>query len=341
MTTSFVLRRFGAMILTLLAISVLIFVLTRVMPGDPARMALGPKASQQMVADLRAQMHLDEPLYLQYYYWVTGIFRGDLGISFYSHRRVMTDLKDFVPATMELVLFATFIIVVVGVSLGVLAAMFKDTWVDAAIRFFCYAAVSVPYFVWALALILLFGYVLSVLPLGGRLSPLMLEPPRVTGFILLDGLLAGNLTVVGDALAHLILPALSLCFGGIATAARVTRATMSDNYKKDYIQLMRAYDMPRARLMVKYLLKPSIIPTVALLGMQIGVLTARSFIVELIFVWPGISKYGLRAMLCKDLNGISAVVILIGLFYVVANFLVDIAVGFLDPRIRFEGMKSR
>jgi peptide/nickel transport system permease protein len=331
---SYLARRSISMIATLIGISVLIFLLIRVMPGDPARLALGAQATREMVVDLRQRMHLNESLYKQYYYWAKGLLHGDLGRSFYSYRNVRLDLKEFFPATIELILFAILILVTVGLLFGVLAASYKDTWIDGSIRFVAYAGVSIPYFLWAIFLLLIFGYFLDIMPTGGRLSAGVQLPPSLTGMVTIDALVSGNLRTLLDALKHLILPAISLSTGGIATAARVTRTSMSDNVKKDYIQVAKSFNIPKNVIMYKYLLKPSLIPTVALLGMQLGVLVANAFLVELIFNWPGFSRYGIGTMLNKDLNGITAVVLIVGGIYVVMNFVVDLVVAYLDPRIR-------
>jgi len=331
---SYLARRSISMIATLIAVSVLIFLLTRVMPGDPARLALGAQATREMVEDLRQRMNLNMPLYMQYYYWAKGLLHGDLGQSLYSNRNVTEDFKEFFPATIELILFATLILVTVGLLFGILAASYKDTWIDGSIRFIAYAGVSVPYFLWAIFLLLIFGYFLDIMPTGGRLSAGIRPPPSLTGMVTIDALVSGNLPALLDALKHLILPAISLSTGGIATAARVTRTSMSDNMKKDYIKVAKSFNIPRNLITYKYLLKPSLIPTVALLGMQLGVLVANAFLVELIFNWPGFSRYGIGTMLNKDLNGITAVVLIVGMIYIIMNFIVDLIVVYLDPRIR-------
>ena len=331
---SYLARRSISMIATLIAVSVLIFLLTRVMPGDPARLALGAQATREMVEDLRQRMNLNMPLYMQYYYWAKGLLHGDLGQSLYSNRNVTEDLKEFFPATIELILFATLILVTVGLLFGILAASYKDTWIDGSIRFIAYAGVSVPYFLWAIFLLLIFGYFLDIMPTGGRLSAGIRPPPSLTGMVTIDALVSGNLPALLDALKHLILTAISLSTGGIATAARVTRTSMSDNMKKDYIKVAKSFNIPRNLITYKYLLKPSLIPTVALLGMQLGVLVANAFLVELIFNWPGFSRYGIGTMLNKDLNGITAVVLIVGMIYIIMNFIVDLIVVYLDPRIR-------
>jgi peptide/nickel transport system permease protein len=334
---SYLARRSISMIATLIGISILIFLLIRIMPGDPARLALGTQATREMVENLRQRMHLDEPLYKQYYYWAKGLLHGDLGRSFYSYRDVTQDLREFLPATIELILFAILILVILGLLFGILAARYKDTWVDDSIRFITYAGVSIPYFLWAIFLLLIFGYFLDIMPIGGRLSAGVRLPPVLTGMLTVDALLSGNLPTLLDALKHLILPAISLSTGGIATAARVTRASMSDNMKKDYIQVAKSFNIPKNMIMYKYLLKPSLIPTVALLGMQLGVLVANAFLVEMIFNWPGFSRYGIGTMLNKDVNGITAVVLIVGVIYLIMNFIVDLIVAYLDPRIRLGG----
>jgi peptide/nickel transport system permease protein len=306
------------------------------MPGDPARLALGSMATKEMVEDMREQMHLDKPIPVQYYYWFSGVLRGDFGKSMYSYRSVNEDIKDFFPATLELVLFSLVILVLFGLVFGVLSAAFKDTWIDHTIRLMAYAFVSVPYFVWALFLLLIFGYFLDILPTAGRLSVHLDQPRIITGLITIDSLIAGKPRIFFDAVKHLILPAVSLTAGGLATAARVTRSSMSANMSKDYIQVARLYRIPNALIFTKYLLRPSVIPTVALLGMQLGVLLGKAFVVEVVFNWPGLSWYGVRTILNKDLNAITAVVLLIGCVYIVMNFIVDVFVGWLDPRISLQ-----
>jgi len=332
----FLIRRTIYMMMTLVAISILVFLLTRVMPGDPAKLALGNTATKEMVEKLREEMHLNDSLPIQYCKWIAGVFHGDFGRSYYSYRAVIVDVKEFLPATLELVVFAVVVLTVAGIGFGVLAAAFKDRWIDQGIRVFAYAGVSIPYFLWGIFLLLIFGYFLDLLPTGGRLTYGLAAPMRITGFYTIDGALTGNWRVVGDALKHLIMPVVSISVGGLNLAARITRAGMIDNQRADYIQVAQSLNIPRRIIMAKYLLKPSVIPTVSLLGMELGVLVSKAFLVELIFNWPGISRYGIAAMLNKDVNAITAVVLIVGVLYVGMNFVVDVAVGFLDPRTRLQ-----
>ena len=333
-TTSYLLRRLGWSILVLVGLSITIFVIARVVPGDPARMALGPRAPEEVVQQLREEMHLDRPLYIQYLYWIKGAVRGDFGYSLMTKRPVMDDLKQFAPNTIELVVMAGLLESTLGLLLGIIGAMNANRAVDTSIRVMGYVFVATPSFVVAVFLLLVFGFWWPILPaIGGRLSP-SIALHRITGFVTLDALMQGNLRAFGDALAHLILPALALAVGGMAQEARITRAAMLDNMGKDYVSALTAQGVPRRVVMSKYLLRPSVIPTVSIMGLDFASLFGNAFLVELVFTWPGLSRYGIMSMLRKDLNAICAVVLFMGLVFVVMNLVVDIVVSLLDPRIR-------
>ena len=321
-------------VLVLLGLSLLIFVIARVIPGDPARIALGPLASRAQIAALRAQMDLDEPLPVQYAHYIRGLVRGDFGESLYTHRPVTTDLHDLFPATLELVLYAGLLMVAVGVPLGILAASYRDTWVDTLVRLISLGGVVTPAFVWAIVLMLIFAYVLGVLPVAGRISAGAVPPPSVTGLVTIDALVDRNPAAYLDFLRHLLLPAVSLALAGVAQAARLTRASMVDVAGRPFIEAARAFGISNARIALKYMLKPSLIPTVTILGLDFAALLGNAFLVEAVFNWPGIARYGVQVILRKDLNAIVAVVMIMGLFFVIINFLIDILVGYLDPRIR-------
>jgi peptide/nickel transport system permease protein len=324
----------------LLGLSILIFVIARVLPGDPARTALGARAPQWVVDRLREDMHLEEPLHVQYYYWLRDALQGDLGISLVTRRDVAQDILEFLPASLELVLYAGLITGVAGIGLGMLSARHKDTWVDNLVRVLSYAGVVTPAFVFAILFLLLFGLALEWLPLIGRLSDGVLVPPRVTGLITVDALLAGQPGTLLDALRHLIMPALALAMGSMSQEARITRSTMADNLSKDYIANARALGLPERLVTGRFLLKPSLIPTVSIFGLDFAANLSNAFLVELIFVWPGVSRYGVNAMLRKDLNAISGVILVLGVVFILANITVDLVVGMLDPRIRLRAARS-
>jgi peptide/nickel transport system permease protein len=337
---SFLSRRFLQSTFVLLGLSVLIFVIARILPGDPARTALGARAPQWVVDRLREDMHLNDSLHVQYYYWLRDALRGDLGISLVTRRDVAQDIVEFLPASLELVLIAGLITGVAGIGLGMLSARHKDTWVDNMVRVLSYAGVVTPAFVFAILFLLLFGLALEWLPPIGRLSNGVPIPPRLTGLMTVDALVAGQLDTFVDAVKHLLMPAMALAMGSMAQEARITRSTMADNLSKDYIANARALGLSERLVTGRFLLKPSLIPTVSIFGLDFAANLSNAFLVELIFVWPGVSRYGVNAMLRKDLNAISGVILVLGVVFILANIAVDLVVGGLDPRIRLRAARS-
>ncbi|MDD3655443.1 MAG: ABC transporter permease [Atribacterota bacterium] len=335
----FILRRLLLGIFVIIGLSILIFTISRVIPGDPARLALGPRAPVEVVEQLRQELYLDKSLPVQYWIWLTNVMKGDFGRSLVTRRSVVVDIREYLPATLELVFFTAIIMVFLAILLGAIAARNKDKWIDSLIRIFAYVGVSIPAFVLAVFFILIFGYAWPILPVLGRLSS-QLSIPRVTGFMVLDALIAGKLNIAWDAFKHLILPAFALALGPAFQEARITRSSMVDNMNKDYISAERGYGFSEKIIMFKYLLRPSLIPTVSVMGMDIAATIGNAFLVELIFNWPGISRYGINAMLYKDLNAISGTVLIIGLVFVLTSIIVDIIVSFLDPSIRLRGIRE-
>ena len=327
-------RRLGYSVFVLIGLSIVIFLIARMVPGDPARAALGPRATEEAVQALREKLHLDKPIYVQYVYWLKSVLQGDFGESLFTRRPVIEDVKEFLPATLELALFAGLFMAVFGILLGILAARYSNTWVDNLIRVFSYLGIATPAFVVAIILMLVLGMRYEIFPTIGRLSAWVEAPPRITGLITLDSLITGNFTAFFDALKHLFLPAVSLSLGGMFQEARITRSSMLENMKKDYIAAMQAYGVPRRVVMSKYLLKPSVIPTVSILGLDFASLIGNAFLVELLFNWPGLSRYGINVMLRKDVEAIVAVIMILGIVFTVVNILVDLIVAYLDPRIR-------
>ncbi|MCL5951061.1 MAG: ABC transporter permease [Chloroflexi bacterium] len=337
---NFLVRRIIYSFFVLLGLSIVIFIIARIMPGDPARMAVGARAPQWVVDQIREQMHLNDPLPVQYGYWLADAVHGDFGLSLVTQRPVTADIREFFPASLELVLVAGLLSALGGIGLGTLSARYKDTWVDNVVRLFSYAGVVTPSFVFAIFFVLIFAWELKWFPVIGRLSEQTPAPPVVTGLITVDSLLAGQFGTFLDALKHLVLPALALAMGAIAQEARITRATMADNLSKDYIAAERALGISEREVTGRFLLKPSLIPTVSILGLDIASTFSIAFLVELIFNWPGLARYGMQSMLNKDLNSISAVILVLGAVFVVVNIIVDIIVAQLDPRIRLSAARS-
>ena len=333
-TVKFIVKRLVYSVFVLVGLSILIFVIARVMPGHPARMALGARAPEWAVERLREEMHLNEPLYVQYYYWAKGALHGDFGMSLVTRRNVANDIKEFLPASLELALYAGIFMGIIGITLGTISGWYSNTWIDNLVRVISYIGIVTPSFVFAIFFVLIFSYVLEIFPTMGRIAPDLIPPPRITGMITLDALITGNFAIFLDALKHLFLPAISLAMGPLAQEARITRSSITDNVKKDYIAAERSCGIPERTIMFKYLLKPSLIPTISIYGLDFASLLGNAFLIELIFNWPGLSRYGMNAMLRKDLNAMTAIILVFGLVFVIVNIIVDIIVEYLDPRIR-------
>ena len=321
-------------IFVLFGVSIMIFILSRVVPGDPGRLALGPRATQEAVDEMNRQLYMDKPLPLQYIYWMRDIFMGDLGISIVTRRSVSEDVSQFLPATLELVLFSGIFMVCGALLLGTLAARFKDTAVDGFVRVLSYTGIAVPSFVFSILFLLLFGYLWQVIPVLGRLSNGIDPPTHITGLYTIDALLTGKSAVAWDAFLHLILPALALAFGGMFQDARLLRNALTENSQKEYMLVSKSYGLPKSKLMNKYLMKSSSASVITVMGMDFAVLVGNAFLVEKVFNWPGVSRYGMNAMLNKDLNAICAVVLIIGVVFLIVNLIVDLIIAAIDPRIR-------
>jgi peptide/nickel transport system permease protein len=320
--------------LVLVGATALIFVLARLIPGDPARIALGPRASAEQVEQLRRTMGLDQPILTQFARFLRGLAHGDLGLSLYTTRPVATDLATYLPATLELVLVASLIMICAGIPLGMAAARRRDGPVDVLVRILSLGGIAAPSFVWGIIFMLVFAYGLDWLPATGRLGSDIPPPVPVTGLILVDALLDRRLDAFADALRHIVLPAIALAMAGLGQAARLTRANMVDVYGKPYIELARAFGLSARLIATRYALRPALIATLTVLGLDVAALLANAFLVETVFNWPGLARYGVAAILNKDLNAIVGVVIVVAAFFVVINIIVDIGVALVDPRIR-------
>jgi peptide/nickel transport system permease protein len=328
-------RRFLLMILVLFGISILTFLLSRVVPADPARMIAGPRASAQGVAQVRKEYGLDLPLFQQYIRYVTGLVHLDFGISFSSRRPVATDLIEFLPATAELALSALLIAILGGITVGVVSAVRQNSLTDRVSRLFAITGLSLPGF-WLALLAQLFLYQrLGWLPFGGRISDEAVLPHTVTGFLIIDSLIAGQWATLGDALYHLILPALVLALEPLAVLARIMRTSMLEVMREQYVTTARAKGLRENVVVVRHALKNAMLPVVTMIGLQVGYMLGGSVLIESVFAWPGIGRYSARAIISADYNAVMGVTLVIAAIYLVTNVVVDLAYSWLDPRIRY------
>ena len=327
------LKRIGVSIIVFFGVSIVIFCLARLIPGDPARIALGPFATTEMVEQLRETLHLNESLFIQYKIFIVNLFHGDLGISTYTKRPVLVDIIAYFPATFELVLMSGTLMLLIGMPLGILSGAYKDTIIDHIARIISLLGVVTPSFLWAIILMLLFAYLMPIFPVSERLNE-TLDPPRlITGLLLIDSLIEGSFKVFGDAFYHLVLPGLAIAMPAIGNVSRLTRTNLSDIYSKQYIEFAKSYAFSDFKIATKYALKPASIPTVTIIGLDFAFMLGNAFLVETVFVWPGMAKYGVEVILAKDLNGIIATALVLTTFFLIINMIVDFVVLFLNPRI--------
>ncbi len=329
----FLLRRALYAIPSLFGLLIVTFVLIRVVPADPAAALAGDNATPQQVEAIRLQYGFDRSIPEQLLLYLGKVVQFDFGESQYSHRPVGLDIRQRLPATLELTIAALLIATVLGVPLGVVAGIHHNRWPDFVLRFVSVAGVAVAAFWFAIMLQLLFAMELGWLPLRGRMGSGVIAPPEITGSLVLDSLFAGRLDVFWDALRHLILPAITLSLGGLASITRFTRAGVLETMQKDFVLYERAVGYPRWRLVWIYVLRNSVIATVTQIGLLFGALIAGAVVVESIFDWPGIGNYAVLAILTADYKVMLAVTLMIGVIYTIVNILTDLVHGLLDPRL--------
>lgn len=315
-------------------IVVITFLLTRALPGDPAVYFAGPAADERSIAEIRAQLGLDQPLSVQFWRYLQDLTRGDLGTSISTGQPVMHELLTRLPASLELTLAALLFSVLVAVPLGILAATRPDTWIDHLCRFIVTAGVSLPTFFTGLLLVYIFYYLLGWAPPPmGRLDILYLSPERVTGFYLIDAPIAGDYAAWRSAAAHLALPAFTLGLFTLAPIARMTRAAMLQVLASDFIRTARAAGLPRRKILFGYAFRNALLPVITTLGMVFSFALGANVLVEKVFAWPGIGSYAVEALVVSDYAAVQGFVLAMALLFVTLNLLIDLSYTLIDPRV--------
>ena len=318
----------------LLGVSFIVFVMVRAIPGDPAQILLGQQATHEQVQQLRANMGLDKPVIVQYAVFLRDAMTGDLGDSIVTGRPVITELLVRFPATLELTAFAMFIAVVVGVPVGVISAVKQYSLLDKVTSVLALTGISMPIFWLAMILLLIFGVRLELLPFPGRLSS-GLSIQAFTGLVLVDSLLTGNFGAFWDGLKHLIMPALALGTIPMAVIMRMTRSSMLEVMGEDYVRTARAKGVVPWRVIFKHALRNAMLPTVTVIGLQVGLLMGGALITETIFSWPGVGQIAYESIYSRDYAMIQGVVLYGATLFVLVNLVVDILYAVLDPRVRY------
>ncbi len=333
---AYIVRRLLLASLAIFGVLVIAFVLSHVIPGDPVAAILGPQARQDTIERERRRLGFDRPIYEQFVIYVERLAQGDLGTSLSTHRPVMEDLREFLPATIELATTSILIGVTTGLAVGILSAVRRGTWLDHVTRFFSLIGLSMPAFWLALILLLIFYFWLGVVPGPGQLDIFITRPPRVTGLLMVDALLAGDLAVLTNVLGHLILPAIVLGSRSLAGIARITRASMLEVLGQDYVKVARAKGLREQTVILRHALKNALLPIITVIGIYYGGLLEGSVLTETVFAWPGLGRYATSAILSQDFAAIMGATLLIGLVFSMANLIVDLAYGILNPKIRYE-----
>ena len=331
---AYVLRRIVLLVPVLLGLSMMVFAIGRLLPGDPVMLAAGPNASKDEIAALSAEFGLDQPIPLQYWRYLTGLLHGDWGRSLQTRGPVLEDLKVYLPATLELVIAAMAIAVVAGILLGLLAAVRRNGWIDYLVRLASLASISMPRFFLGLMLQLVFAMWLGWAALGGRFPLTGSPPPTVTGMLTLDSLIAGDLQAFVLALQHLALPAIAMSLSPLATITRMMRASTMEVLQQDYVLTARALGIPPRKLLFKHVLRNALSSTLTVIGLYFGWLLGGTVLVETVFDWPGIGLYATKSILTQDFMPVMGVVLSIGTMFVVFNLVIDLLYGVINPKVQ-------
>ncbi len=332
-----ILKRLAMAIPSLIGVVVVTFLLTRALPGDPAAYFAGPAATPQAIQEIRVKLGLDKPLIVQFGAYVVDLVHGNLGNSLTTGQPVASELRSRLPASAELTLLGLIVSIIIAVPLGILAATKPNSLLDHACRIVSTAGVSLPVFFTGLILVYVFYYQLGWAPAPlGRLDVFFTEPPHVTGFYLIDSLIARDPETFMAALKQLILPALTLAIFSLAPIARMTRASMLAVLSSDFVRTGRASGLSAYTVIITYAFRNAMLPVITTLGMVFSFLLGANVLVEKVFAWPGIGSYAVEALLASDFAPVQGFVLTMAVMYVAINLMIDVLYGVIDPRVRLD-----
>jgi len=316
---------------------VMTFFISLVVPLDPLAAIAGPQAPQETVERLRVLYGFDQPIYVQFGRYVKRLFHGDLGTSFQTGRPVLEDILKYFPTTIELASLALFVAICVGIPLGVFSAVYRNSPIDHFSRVLSLIGVSMPVFWLGLVLLLIFYFKLGWFPEPGRLDIMLIEPERITGFLLVDSVIARDWEVLWDAIKHMALPSTVLGLYGLAGIARIVRSSMLDVLSQEYIKTARIKGLSEFLVLTRHALRNALVPAVTVIGLTYGGLLEGSVLTETIFSWPGLGRYLATAFLTLDLNAVVGGTMLVAMSFCLVNRGVDLIYAFLNPKITYSG----
>lgn len=332
---TYLLRRFIFLIPLLFGLSLLTFTVARILPGDPVGLAAGPQATPEIKAQLAKQYGLDQPLPMQYLSYMGGLLRGDWGKSLYSKREVWNDLKTYFPATLELTIAAVGFATLLGIPLGILSALRRNQLPDHLARVVALFFVSFPAFWLAMIFQSTLGLNFKFFPIGKRFDVRIPPPETITGLFLVDSIFQLDFKSFSIAFRHILLPALVLSFGSLASITRITRAALLEVMEKDYVRTARAMGIRTRSLIFVHILRNALNSIITMISLEFGWLMAGAVLVETIFDWPGLGLYAVESSLRLDFQPIMGITILYGIVFSLINIATDALYGFIDPRIRY------
>ncbi|MBX3535772.1 MAG: ABC transporter permease [Xanthobacteraceae bacterium] len=328
-------KRLGITLFSIAAVIVITFALTRILPGDTAEYFAGPAATKEAIQEVRVKLGLDKPKYQQFIRYVQDLSRGDFGQSLTTGQPVIRDLTSRLPASAELTLAGLIVSILIAIPLGVLAAVKEGSFIDHISRVVATAGVSLPVFFTGLLLSYFFYFKLGWAPSPlGRLDIIYSAPPQVTGFYLIDSLIAGDFEIFWAALKQLILPAATLAIFSLAPITRMTRASMLAVLSSDFVRTARASGLSTRKVILAYAFRNALLPVITTLGMVFSFLLGANVLVEKVFAWPGIGSYAVEALIASDFAPVQGFVLVMAVMYVLLNLMIDLLYGVIDPRVR-------
>ncbi|MFG1425835.1 ABC transporter permease [Roseixanthobacter glucoisosaccharinicivorans] len=329
--------RIATAIPSLIGVVIVTFMLTRVLPGDAAAYFAGPAATPQAIAEIRTKLGLDKPLPVQFVDYVTALSKGDLGSSLSTGQPVASEIASRLPASAELTLSGLILALAIAIPFGIMAAVKQGTWVDHACRVITTAGVSLPVFFTGLLLVYVFYFKLGWAPAPlGRLDVFYTAPPTVTGFYLIDSLIAGDFETFRSAAAQLAIPTVTLAIFALAPIARITRASMLSVLSSEFVRTARAAGLTPYKVIMVYAFRNAMLPVITTLGMVFSFLLGANVLVEKVFAWPGIGSYAVEALISSDYAPVQGFVLAMAILYIILNLVIDLAYGVIDPRARSE-----
>jgi len=331
----YIIKRLIQLIPVIIGVTIIAFSLIQLAPGDPARTMLGQHATQQEINEIREKYGLDEPIYVQYAIWLNGVLHGDLGRSILTKELVVIEITERFPNTIELAIAAMIFAIIIGGLAGIISASKQYSITDYTVMGIALFGISMPVFWLGIMLMLIFGVILGWLPIGGRID-LIIPFQRVTGFMVLDSIITGNFNALISILKHLILPAIALGTIPMAIIARVTRSSMLEVLRQDFIRTERAKGLSERTVIYKHAVRNAMVPVVTVIGLNFGLLLSGAILTETVFSWPGLGRLVVNAVYQRDYPLVVGCILIFAIVFVIVNLITDILYTYIDPRIKYE-----